>query len=142
MAIGNNVRESVSLLQDPLEPPDLRLKPAVLEGLLYLQKQFVRVKGFRKVVESPHPDRLNSALDAAMGRENDNGHFRIYLMKVMHQGYPIHPDKSQVNDSQIEDLFSCSLKRFFLIGYRGHFIVRRLKHHAHQFQQVFIVIDN
>src|SRR5262245_464015 len=84
-AFGDDVRESVFLLQKSLEAMDLVVESPVLQSLVDLHQQLARIQRLGEITKSSLLHRINGAFDAAEAGEDNDGHVRINGMKLVHQ---------------------------------------------------------
>ncbi len=108
---GDDALEGVPVGEQPLDLLVFADDMLVIDGALDGDAQVVRLVGFFQIVVGAAPHRLHGALDAAVGRDDDDGGGRFALLHLLDQGEAVHPRHDQVGEDQVDRLLLQHLQR-------------------------------
>src|SRR5579864_7937814 len=118
-ALADHLAERAVLPQLLAEHPDLAQCAMPLDDLVEQDPKPLRIDGLRDVIVRAELDRLDRRFDRALGREQDDGDFRVLLLQRLEQVEAAHTRHHQVGDDdrrtdrrrQLEGLFTVAGRR-------------------------------
>ena len=129
--------------RDPLSKL-LHLLPQrpVLQGLRHEVQEPLRIDGLREIVVGAQLHRLDGALDAPVGREEDHLRLREVSLGGFQDLQSPGPDHTQVGDHQVEPPVLEPSERLLTAGRRHDLVARLLEDLGERLADVALVVDD
>ena len=139
-ASGNDVFEPVMGLHHIPKALDFLCESAFFETVPYLQQQVLIIKGLCQITVGSFAHGVDSTLDGAVSRQDQNRHIGIDLMKVQHEADTIFSGQFKVQECKIINIAFCCLYGLVRLGCRADAIPFGFKSHLYNFKYILIVI--